>query len=476
MAVHSLHSWLPVARRRVCDGFSGANQGEPEPHADGKALGMLDRMTGGERIGRTGEAPPALRILMSAYACEPHRGSEPGIGWHWATRLAQTGHHVCVLTRANNRTAIEGVLQASSVPNLRFEYYDLPEWVCRWKNRAGLPRLYYLLWQWGAYGVARRLCREDRFDLVHHITFGVFRLPSFMAFLGLPFVFGPVGGGESAPRLLRKTFPLRGYVIDFFRDIANWVVRVDPLMAAVFRRSAATLCKTGETLQSIPPRFHDKCLVQVELGTDVGPAAPRPVRGEEEGFRVLYVGRLVYWKGLHLGLAAFARLLESRPGATLTVIGNGPDEAWLRDTAQRLGIGHALNWIPRLEQAAVMRAYARHDALLFPSLHDSSGNVVLEALSSGLPVVCLDAGGPALLVDPSCGFKVRPGAPQQVVEDLALSLAALAGDSRLVRSMGEAAFRRAREHFSWEQQVSRMGRLYQSVCAGSPVGAGGDMR
>ena len=232
---------------------------------------------------------PALRILMSAYACEPHRGSEPGIGWHWATRLARTGHHVCVLTRANNRAPIEGVLEASPVPNLRFVYYDLPEWMRRWKKRAGLSRLYYLLWQWGAYGVARRLCREARYDLVHHITFGVFRLPSFMAFLGLPFVFGPVGGGESAPWSLRKTFPLRGYVIDLFRDIANWVVRVDPLMAAVFRRSDATLCKTGETLQSIPSRFRDKCLVQVELGTEGGTAMPPRARREEEGFRVLYV-------------------------------------------------------------------------------------------------------------------------------------------------------------------------------------------
>jgi glycosyltransferase involved in cell wall biosynthesis len=120
-----------------------------------------------------------------------------------------------------------------------------------------------------------------------------------------------------------------------------------------------------------------------------------------------------------------------------------------------------------------MRAYLRHDAFLFPSLHDSSGNVVLEALSSGLPVVCLDAGGPALLVDPSCGFKVRPGAPQQVVEDLARALAALADDRRLARSMGQAAFHRAREHFSWTHQVSRMERLYHSVCAGSRAGAGG---
>lgn len=422
-----------------------------------------------------GPAPGAwrrLRILMSAYACEPHQGSEPGIGWHWATRLARAGHQVRVLTRANNRDTIESALAAAPVPNLSFAYYDLPEWMRRWKNHAGLAaRLYYLLWQCGAYGVARRLCGEARFDVVHHITFGVFRHPSFLAFLGPPFVFGPVGGGETAPAPLRRTFPLRGYLIDLVRDLANWVVRVDPLMAAVFRRSAATLCKTAETLESIPPRFRDKCVVQVELGTDGHPGAARMRRRENGSFRLLYVGRLVYWKGLHLALMAFARLRADHPWATLTVVGSGPDEAWLHDVARRLGLDGAVNWIPRLAHAAVMRAYARHDAFLFPSLHDSSGNVVLEALSSGLPVVCLDAGGPGVLVDPSCGFKIRPGDPQQVVEDLTRALAALAGDAALTRHMGEAALRRAWEHFSWAHQVSRMERLYLAVCAGSrPAG------
>lgn len=439
---------------------------------------MVDHVMTGMRFGNSDEAPPRLRILMSAYACEPHQGSEPGIGWHWATRLARAGHHVRVLTRANNRDAIESVLETNPVPNLRFAYYDLPEWMRRWKNHAGLAaRLYYVLWQWGAYKVARRLCSEIRFDIAHHITFGVFRHPSFMAFLGLPFVFGPVGGGETAPRELRKTFPLRGVLIDLARDLANWVVRVDPLMAAVFRRSAATLCKTGETLQSIPPRFHDKCLVQVELGTDGGLAPTHHHRQRDDGgFRLLYVGRLVYWKGLHLGLMAFARLLESHPRATLTVVGKGPDGAWFRDLGQQLNIGNAVSWVPRLEHAEVMQAYLRHDAFLFPSLHDSSGNVVLEALSSGLPVACLDAGGPAVLVDSSCGFKVRPGDPQQVVDDLARVLATLASDRRLIRSMGEAARYRAREHFSWARQVTRMERLYRSVCAGAGAGARGGIR
>lgn len=407
-----------------------------------------------------------LSILLSAYACEPGRGSEPGIGWHWATELARAGHDVWVLTRANNRQAIESAAAGDRMANLRFAYCDLPPWMCRWKNYSGLcARLYYVLWQWRAYGVARDLCREVDFDVIHHITFGVFRHPSFMAFLGLPFIFGPVGGGETAPWRLRKTFPLRGRLMDLARDLANWIVRVDPLMAAVFRRSSATLCKTGETLRSIPSRFHGRCMLQVELGTDERPAPQRIRPRSNDCFKVLYVGRLVYWKGLQLGLTAFERFHKVCPGATLTVIGSGPDEAWMHELARRLDIDAAVRWISQLPHEAVLRAYADHDALLFPSMHDSSGNAVLEALSAGLPVVCLDAGGPAVLVDASCGFKVRPDEPRQVVDDLAHALATLAENPTIAQALGEGAWRRAREHFSWSGQVSRMERLYLAVCA-----------
>jgi glycosyltransferase involved in cell wall biosynthesis len=405
-----------------------------------------------------------LRILLSAYACEPDKGSEPGVGWHWALGLARAGHDVWVITRANNAGAIEHALGTQRGANLQFVYYDLPRWLRGWKRGARGVRTYYVLWQWGAYRLARRLCRDVRFDVVHHITFGVFRHPSFMAFLGVPFVFGPVGGGEAAPRALRATFPLRGRVIDRARDVANWMVRIDPLMAAVYRRSAAILCKTGETRDAIPARYRDKCRLQLELGIDDpdGRRGPHPPRAAGR-FRILYVGRLVYLKGVHLGLAALARLRKTHPEATLTIIGSGPDEAWLRREARRLGVDDAVTWVPWLERAAVMRAYAGHDAFLFPSLHDSSGNAVLEALSSGLPVVCIAAGGPAVLADPSCAFLVPPGTPGETVNALADALARLADDTVLARSMVDAAVRRARQDFSWDRQVARMEQLYHAA-------------
>jgi glycosyltransferase involved in cell wall biosynthesis len=410
-------------------------------------------------------ARQVLRILLSAYACEPRKGSEPGIGWHWAVALAHAGHEVWVLTRANNRNAIEEALAAQPMRNLRFVYYDLPAWARWWKRGGRGVRLYYVLWQWGAYRIARELCREVRFDVVHHITFGVFRHPSFMAFLDVPFIFGPVGGGETTPRQLRRTFRARGYWSDVVRDAANWIARIDPLMSAVYRRSAAILCKTRETLRCIPQRYQDKCRVQVEVGTsdEVGLAPVGRPHRETTGLRVLYVGRLIYWKGLHLALKAFAKFRAAYPGSHFTVVGSGPDAGWFRDLAQRLGIGDAVTWIPWLEQDAVMRTYPHHDAFLFPSLHDSSGNAVLEALASGLPVVCLDVGGPAVLVDASCGFLVRAGAPQRVVEELAQSLAALAGNAGLKRSMAEAATRRAHQHFSWAHQAARMESIYMAL-------------
>jgi glycosyltransferase involved in cell wall biosynthesis len=417
------------------------------------------------------EMRPKLHILLSAYACEPGRGSEPGIGWHWAVALARAGHDVRVVTRANNRGTIETAMANQPLPNLRFVYYDLPAWARWWKRGGRGVRVYYVLWQWGAYRAARRLCRETCFDIVHHITFGVFRHPSFMAFLPVPFVFGPVGGGETAPSPLRKTFPPRGYLLDWMRDLANRATRIDPLMTAVYRRSAVILCKTQETLQQIPSRYHRKCEVRAEVGVDEGALVRhRPREREHSHFRVLYVGRLVYWKGLHLGLMALAKFRATH-AARLTVVGSGPDEAWLRQQARQLGISDIVSWIPWMEHSAVLEIYSRYDAFLFPSLHDSSGNSVLEALSSGLPVICLEAGGPATLVDPSCGFRVPPGAPDSVIASLTRALLTLAEDRTLANGMQQAAVRRVYGHFSWTQQVARMERVYLRAQAAAAADA-----
>ena len=71
-----------------------------------------------------------MRVLVSAYACEPGKGSEPGVGWNWARMIAQD-HETWVLTRSNNRAPIEAALAADPQPNLRFIYVAPPRWLTR---------------------------------------------------------------------------------------------------------------------------------------------------------------------------------------------------------------------------------------------------------------------------------------------------------------------------------------------------------
>jgi glycosyltransferase involved in cell wall biosynthesis len=403
----------------------------------------------------------SLRILLSVYACEPGKGSEPGVGWRWAVEMARLGHDVCVLTRQNNRAAIERALQIAPLPGIEFIYYDLPSWARRWKRNGRGVHLYYLLWQIGAYHVARRAHAAHPFDAVHHLTFGVLRQPSLMGRLGIPFVAGPLGGGETAPLPLRQYFPLRSRFSEWLRDLSNRVCRHDPLVRSMLQHADIVLCKTPESLAWVPERYraHSRCLL--EIGIDVVADEQEPlfsvtVGGRPE-LRLVYVGRFLALKGMDLGIRALAQLREQGIDATLTMIGRGPAKDHWQALAVELDIAEAIHWVPWMAQEELMNAYASFDALLFPSLRDSSGNVVLESMANGLPVVCLDLGGPAQMVDDECGIVVgtRDLSVVQVVDSLARSLEYLARWPAWRKALRKGARRRAMQ-FEWRTVVGRV--------------------
>src|ERR1700730_3638991 len=183
------------------------------------------------------------KVLMSAYACEPSKGSEPGVGWSSAVEMARY-HDIWVITRANNRPPIEVELARNPQPRLHFVYYDLPYWSRLWKRGTHGVHLYYYLWQLCILAIARALHREVKFDLVHHVTFLRYGAPSFLCFVGVPFVWGPVGGGESAPRSFWWGGGWSSVLYEGLR--AAGFVRGDrgPFVKATARRSAVALATT----------------------------------------------------------------------------------------------------------------------------------------------------------------------------------------------------------------------------------------
>ena len=341
------------------------------------------------------------RILLSAYACEPGRGSEPGVGWLWATELSRIGHDVTVITRSTNRAAIESARPHAA---LQFLYYDLPDSVQRVRRLPFGSAPYYVAWQWGAARHVQHIFPATPFDLVHHVTYVSARYPSFMGSLGIPFWFGPVSGGEAIPAPLRPGLSAGQRCREWLRDVSNFCVKLDPFMRKTFRHAQKILV-TRDTLPLLPSRCRKKSTVQLAVGLHESELSPRTggLKPDVTPPQLLYAGRLLEWKGVDLALIAVARIKERFPAIRFTVLGQGPARARLQELATSLGLQSNVRWLGWQPQERLRQHYLSSDLLLFPSLRDSGGMVVLEALAHGLPVVCTDLGGPGSIVDSTCG-------------------------------------------------------------------------
>ena len=416
-------------------------------------------MSAGSAAGATPEYPARRSILLSSFACSPLWGSEPGVGWQWLRRLARD-HHVTLLTHAYFRNHLEPAM-ASEGLSVQVRYVQAPGFGVH-AHRQLNSRSYYTWWQYWARREAKQLLATQRFDLIHHLTWGTLRFPCFLGGLGVPLVMGPLGGGECAPLRLFAGLPWSERAFETARLAALKVASIDPIATWGPRRACLVLCKSAESVSALPQAVRGRALVMPEIGSP--PLEPTrrssPVSTAARRWRFLFAGRLLGVKGVSIALGAIETLVRQGHDVHLSIAGDGPLRAHLQDEANRRGIQDRiefLGWIPRDQ---MLDTYRDADLFVFPSLHDSSGNVVLEALSRGLPVVCLDLGGPQLYVDESCGIVVstRGRSRSEVEAALAGAIAGVLAEPGRLQAMSRSAVVHASRQ-SWDAVVARAYRV-----------------
>ncbi len=402
-----------------------------------------------------------LKVLISAYACEPHKGSEPGVGWNWAKQIAGFAE-VHVITRANNRAVIEEELKKSPISNLYFHYYDVPRWLSFWKKKTRGLYLYYLLWQFGAYRLAKKIHNKEKFDIVHHLTFGNIWLPTFMPFLGISFIWGPVGGGEQIPKEFRRYYYMGATFQESLRDIILSVLRFNPFFLLNLKMAAMIIVRTRETFKKIPFRYQKKTLIMIETGVQKAVPFLTTNKKEKVIIQVISVGRLIHCKGFDLAIRAFAKAFNNDE-ARLIIIGDGPDRKRLEELATEEGVKEKIVFMGHLDHDKTLQYMNESAIFLFPSLKEGGAWVLFEALMLGLPIVCLDIAGSKEVVHNDCGIKIKPVTPDQTVDDLSKALLRLAEDSDLRRRLGEAGKRYVMEHHTWEKKGEFIRQVYEKV-------------
>jgi glycosyltransferase involved in cell wall biosynthesis len=326
---------------------------------------------------------------MSAFACEPGKGSEPEVGLR-ALLAAAERHTVWVLTDSAGAASLQGFLDGHPL-GTRVHIEPIPLGVDAKRLSLINFHRHYDRWQRQAMRRALELDRAIGFDVVHHVTMSTVWTRVGVAAVPKPLVWGPVGGGVEPPLPLLSELGLGGLLSDAVRVASRRLLAKLPPMRTAPRTAAVVL---AQNRQIVPRLGTGPSVVVLPNATAVDVSGVQP--DGDRTHDVVLVGRIIAWKGGRIAVRAMQHVTD--PQAVLRVFGEGPDQARLERATRRLGIRDRVRfegWIPR---DALLPQVARAGVLVHPSLHDDASLCVAEALSLGTPVVCLDHGGPAEVV------------------------------------------------------------------------------
>ncbi len=412
--------------------------------------------------------PAQPRVLLSAYQCGPGMGSVSQIGWNWY-RLLSERLPVTLVTHVRNRQALTSA--GTPVPNSEIIYVDT-EWLARplytvtrklFRNSEHAVFLFssfdYFVYDRTAWRLlTRRRADGSRWDIVHVPTPVSPSAATLLHRLGLPVVLGPWNGGLATP----ANFP------EIMKADASWLypIRNLGMLINAWRKStrsaARILVANRSTYAAVPVGDQGRCRTMLENAVDPNvfqPVAYPSPPSDTSPLRVVFVGRLVPFKGVSMLLEAVERFRKISP-IEATLIGDGPLAAALRSEAASRHLDTAVRFVGQMDQIGVAAEMGRAHLFCLPSVRESGGAVVLEAMACARPVAAVAYGGPAELVDESVGRLLPPDGREAVVQGLLATFQDLLEFPDDWKARGQRGCQRVLDKHTWRAKIDEALDIY----------------
>lgn len=405
----------------------------------------------------------SLKILISAYACSPFKGSEPGVGWNFIKNLSKY-HELHVITEELEfKEDINKFMQENpDFKNVKFYYISRQ---IEYFSKVFPPLFYYFYnnWQKKAYKLALELEKKENYDIIHQLNFVGYREPGYLWKINKPFVWGPIGGMENTAFKLLLNLDLTNFIYYFLRNVLNRLQIVFLLrpQKAARRKNNFLIAATPKNQAVILKYWRRNCLIIPEVGQEERMEITIKNRMPEETFRIVWSGQHTGGKALNILLKSLVKL-PPEMNWTLIVLGDGKKTRSWKKLSEKLGVENKIQWkgwLPRVEAHEIM--LSAH-LMCITSLKDLTSTVILEALSFGLPVICIDHCGFSHVINDHCGIKIPILTPQHLTSAFAKAIANLYFDEDFRKKLAEGATQRARE-FSWAGNTQALNQVYRSL-------------
>lgn len=393
------------------------------------------------------------RILISAYGCEPNRGSEAGVGWNWVLKLAEE-NELYVITRKNNREKIEQALPENLKDNIHFIYYDTGKLLLKLKKKEKGLYFYYFFWQRGIVSVAKELIKKHKFDYIMHLSFGSFWMPTFLSNLGVPFIWGPLGGGEVVPKCYLRELPPKQRLVQSLRYLLIKFSFLNPFIAVPSKNAVSILCRTENNQLVVPKKYRYKTDVILETAIEEEAFEYEKIHNADKAVQFIATGRLVASKNIIMAVQAFNNVVKKYPKATFRIIGDGPEKAKIKKYIEANNLQGKVELVGRIERNEVFKMLQEADVYLFPSFLEGGGPwSLMEAMAVGLPIVCFNCTGIKVITDDECAVRILPTGYEENRIDFEKEMLKLIENPELRKKMGLSAKKRIKEKFLWDYKA-----------------------
>ncbi len=389
------------------------------------------------------------KILAIEYACEPNKGSEPGVGWNWSKIISETpGYSITVVTRANNKPGIDEYLKEHPDFKVKFEYYDLPKWILRFKNKDRAIIIFFTLWQRRVIKFIKKNINLDEFDFVWDFNFGSLNLPVYTYKLKKEYVVGPVSTKKKIPAAYIRQTGLGQKIKYVIKQFFKEHLRLNPKAWKTLKNAEKVILCNEIYREYLPKDQQEKAEVVFHNGIDEkGQVNFSEESKPWEHFNFIFAGRLIDSKNLEVALRALKIVKDNGIEFTYKIVGNGHLGKKLKRLTAKLGLQDDVQFIDRVDQKDLFKEYMSNDYFLFPSILEISSTSVMEAIYFGLKPICFDIMGMNYVLDDAPAHKMLVTSPKEDTNQIANCIINLAKNKEIVDKQELHDF--AKKNYMW---------------------------
>jgi glycosyltransferase involved in cell wall biosynthesis len=382
------------------------------------------------------------------------------MGWNFVKGLSETNEVHVITEQEKWVSEINAYLAENPELKKNLHFYFIHKKRNRKLRKIWPPSYYwfYKVWQKKAYKLALQLDEIENFDIVHQLNMVGYREPGYLWKINKPFVWGPIGGLENSPWSFLPSLGVKGFIFYCGRNLLNLWQRnfyLRPKFAAK-RLNSSLIAATPNTHYLIKKLWKVDSTIINEVGQHTVKEIQRSARKENEPIKIIWSG--FHTPGKNLSLLLYA-LNKIETPFELHVLGKGEMTNEWKSLANSLGLMKNITWHGWLKQDEALNVMSKGHVLAITSISDLTSTVTLEALSYGLPIICLDHCGFADVVNNECGIKIAPTTPKKASKEIADAIEKLYKNESYRMSLSEGAVIRASD-FSWPKKIAKINEIY----------------